>query len=89
METFLRWVAGLLAGILEKYANPQLQASLDAYKARVAQAEANEKAALEAEDASKAAYAISVARRAGWDEQLKASHKRHNLSKGWQKVKRE
>lgn len=73
MEFIFRWVAGALALILAKYANPQLQADLDTYHARTAKAEAAEKAAVEAENASKAAYAVSVANRAGWDEKIKVA----------------
>lgn len=36
METILRWLARRLAGILEKYADPDLQARVDAQNARAA-----------------------------------------------------
>lgn len=39
METVFRWLARLLAGILEKYADPDLQARVDAFNAKVADQE--------------------------------------------------
>ena len=47
METLFRWLAGLLAGILEKYADPMLEARLNGFNARVKVAEADEQKALE------------------------------------------
>jgi len=80
METILRWLAGLLAGILERYASPDLQAKLDAYNAKVATAEAREKEALELERQSEAAYQESAQRRAQWDAALAQSLRNENDS---------
>lgn len=73
METLFRWIAGLLATILEKYADPQLQSKLDGFNERVKVATDREKLALIAEKESQAAYAVSLAQRAGWDDQIKSS----------------
>lgn len=43
METIFRWLAGVLAGILAKYADPQLEASLEAFQAKVDAQEAKRK----------------------------------------------
>lgn len=82
MDAIFRWLARLLAKILEKVADPSLQTRLDAYNARVATMEAQEKAAVQAEADSKAAYALSVARRAGLEQQLRDSEGLEAESKG-------
>lgn len=63
LETFLRWVARALAGILERYADPDLEARLAAYNEQV---KAQEQRIREAEDAarvSEAAYQTSLSYR--------------------------
>lgn len=70
MESIFRWLAGFLAGILERYADPDLQARLDGFNARVAAAELKEKEAVELERQSAEAYTASANRRAAWDKLL-------------------
>lgn len=43
MESLFRWLAKMLAGILEKYSDPDLQAKLDAFELKLATAEAEAK----------------------------------------------
>lgn len=43
MEAIFRWLAKVLAGILEKYADPQLEAQLEAFNAKVEKQEAERK----------------------------------------------
>jgi len=80
METIFRWLAGLLAGVLEKYASPDLQAKLDAYNAKASEAEAKEKEAEQAAIASEAAYQTSVNRRKELDRLIQASIAEENTS---------
>jgi hypothetical protein len=49
VETIFRWLARLLAGILERYADPDLDAKLKAHKEKTAEVEAAHKRLEEAE----------------------------------------
>lgn len=73
MESLFRWLAGVLAAILEKYADPQLQAKLDGLNAKVAAVEAREKEAQARQIESERAYAESEQRRRELDDRLAAS----------------
>jgi len=73
IERILRWLAGLLAGILEKFSDPNLQSKLDAYQANAAAANQLAKEAETAALQSEAAYRESAARRAEWDARLQQS----------------
>ena len=73
IEQFIRYVAGLLASILEKYADPLLQSKLDAYNAKIAAAEQKEKEAGQLALQSESAYNESVAKRTEYEKQLQLS----------------
>lgn len=80
MDAILRWVALWLAKILEKFGDPQLQAKLDAFNTKVADAEKREREAAEAARASDVAYQVSLNRRRELDQLIEASVAEENAS---------
>lgn len=83
LEALFRWIARRLAEILERFADPELDARLKAFNEKVVAADARAKEAEEAARLSEAAYLESVKNRAEWDrlivesrEQEKASEQR-------------
>lgn len=92
METILRYVALWLAAILEKFGDPTLQAKLDGFNAKVAEAERREKEAAEAQRASEIAYQTSLSRREELDRLIETSQKledgaEQRLAESQQRVK--
>ena len=79
IEQIVRWAARSLAVILEKFGDPQLQAKLDSFNARVAEAEALEKKADELSRQSAIAYAASEAYRRELEGQLAQSRHQEDL----------
>ena len=75
MESIFRWLAAALAGILEKYADPQLQARLDAFNLKVAAVEARAKEAQAQQLESERAYAESTRRREELDARIVESNR--------------
>jgi len=73
IEGVFRYIARVLAGLLEKFADPQLQSKLDAYNTKVAALEQKEKDAADAEKASEAAYQKSLASRQAWESLITES----------------
>jgi hypothetical protein len=73
METIFRWLARMLAGILERYADPDLEARLKSFNDRVTQAEQKALDAAELARQSEVAYAASVENRKRWDALLAES----------------
>lgn len=62
LEALFRWIARRLAGILERYADPDLEARLKAHNAKAVAADARAK---EAEQE----YAVAEANRKQWEQQ--------------------
>jgi len=79
MESILRWVALALAGILNRFGDPELQAKLDKYNADVAAVEQLAKEAEALARKSEAAYKKSLAERQAWDVLLIESRKNEEL----------
>lgn len=75
METIFRYVARWLAAFLERWADPELQAKLDAYNARVAEADKRAKIAEQLEAQSNALYLTSAQHRREWDALLVESRR--------------
>lgn len=80
METILRWLAGVLAGILEKYHDPMLQAKLDKVNADAAAQEQKLKEAQEAERQSAIATDNSIKSRIEWDRLLAESRAKESAA---------
>lgn len=80
METLFRWLARMLAGILERYADPDLQARLDAFNAKVAEQEKRVADAEELARKSEVAYLESVENRKRWDALLAESQLQEKAS---------
>jgi chromosome segregation ATPase len=68
METIFRWLARMLAGILERYADPDLDAKLKAHNEKTAEVDAAHKRLEEAE----AALALKAAESAKHNAELQA-----------------
>lgn len=73
LEAILRYLARALAGILERFADPELDKKLKAFNEKVAQADARAKEAEQAMLASEAQYQTSVNRRKEFDRLLEES----------------
>ena len=74
IEGLLRWLARLLAGILERYSDPSLEAKLDAFHVRAAAADQAAKEAEAQALQSEAQYRESAARRQEWQARLDQSY---------------
>ena len=79
LESILRWAALALAGILNKFGDPQLQAKLDKYNADVAAVEQLAKEAEALARKSEAEYKKSLAERQAWDALLIESRKNEEI----------
>jgi len=74
IEGLLRWLARLLAGILERYSDPSLEAKLDAFHVRAAAADQAAKEAEAQALQSEAQYRESAARRQEWQARVGQSY---------------
>ena len=68
MDTLFRLLAKMLAGVLEKYADPKLQKTLDKFNAGVEAEDRLAKDAAAKSEASRAAYTESITQRQMWDD---------------------
>lgn len=73
LEALLRYLARALASILERFADPDLQAKLDAFNEKVAAADVRAKEAEKEALVSEAQYQLSVDRRKEFDRLLEDS----------------
>ncbi len=81
LEQLFRWLARVLAGILERYAESDLQAKLDSFNKRVAEVEAEEKEAERQAELSAKALQESLDRRAELDRLLTVSREQETESR--------
>lgn len=73
IEALLRWAARALASILERFADPELDAKLKAFNEKVAELDERAKEAEKEAEASEAQYQTSLARRKEFDRLLEES----------------
>lgn len=73
VEAILRYLARALASILERFADPELDAKLKAFNEKVAAADARAKEAEREALVSEAQYQLSADRRKEFDRQLRES----------------
>jgi chromosome segregation ATPase len=81
IEQILRWLARSLAGILERYADPELDAKLKAFNDKVAEADKRAKEAEREAQLSELHYKASTERRMELDRLLTVNLEQENESR--------